>query len=254
LAIDPNLKLSRTASAEDMPNGKQTILLLGQPPEVRSFLRDILALRGYQVLEAVNVEHAEIVIQHLQRQVDLVLVHAVTPESEVFSATEWRRRQPTTPTLVLPESYPSTKTSEEELLLRVSLAIEAAHPRSSILIVDDDETGRRIIAEVLATAGYEVAEAANGREALKLLAERPTDLLLTEIVMPEREGLQLIQDVRKLHPETRIVAMSGNLRAGNYLSIARVLGASQTLRKPLAVSELLRSLRVVASGRENDEG
>jgi CheY-like chemotaxis protein len=237
-----------------MPHGQQMILLLGQPPEARSFLRDILALSGYQVLEAVNVEHAAIIIQHLQGRVDLVLVHSATPESDAFSVAEWRRRHPTTPTLVLPELYLSTNNSGEEMLLRVRLAIEAAHPRRSILIVDDDETGRRIIAEVLDAAGYEVVQAANGREALELLAKRPTDLLLTEIVMPEREGLQLIQEVRKLHPETRIVAMSGNRRAGNYLSVARVLGASETLRKPLTVSELLRSLRAAASGSENNDG
>jgi YesN/AraC family two-component response regulator len=101
--------------------------------------------------------------------------------------------------------------------------------------------------DLLKTAGYQVAQAGNGREALALIANEPPDLLLTDIVMPEKDGLELIQDVRKLQLKTTIVAMSGAARAHGYLSIARLLGAKCTLRKPVAFDHLLNTLRAASS-------
>jgi len=131
----------------------------------------------------------------------------------------------------------------EETVLKARLALEAAHPPRTIMVADWDTSERRMLADLLETAGYRVLQAANGMEALTLLAGNAPDLLLTDIVMPEKDGLELIQDVRKNHSKTTIIAMSGTARADDYLSVARLLGAKRTLKKPLVVDQLLASLR-----------
>jgi DNA-binding NtrC family response regulator len=114
-----------------------------------------------------------------------------------------------------------------------------------ILIVDDDESMRRMIAEVLSAAGYAVSEASTGKQALRLLTEQDIQLVLTELVMPETEGLQLIQQMHKAEPDVRVIAMSGSPRAATYLSVARALGARAALHKPLPVDQLLQTIHEV---------
>ena len=97
---------------------------------------------------------------------------------------------------------------------------------SRILIVDDDTILRSTLASSLANAGHVAIEAADGREALRLLHAQPVDLVLTDIVMPEQEGLETIIALRRDRPGLPVVAMSGiNERAPIYLELARKLGA-----------------------------
>jgi DNA-binding response OmpR family regulator len=121
----------------------------------------------------------------------------------------------------------------------------APRQKTSVLIVDDDESLRRIVAALLEAAGFEVTQASNGREVLSRAGGLDADVVLTEIVMPEVEGLQLIRELLELNPRLNIIAMSGAERAQNYLAVARSLGAKATLRKPLHGEELLRILRQV---------
>lgn len=112
----------------------------------------------------------------------------------------------------------------------------------TVLIVDNDESTRRTVANVLKEAGYDVLEAVNGRGALHALAEREAQLVITELVLPEMDGMQLLTQLRKLHPEVKLIAMSGASRAVTYLSVARHLGASRVLRKPFEMDELLQAV------------
>jgi DNA-binding NtrC family response regulator len=111
------------------------------------------------------------------------------------------------------------------------------------MVVDEDESERKFIADLLETAGHRVTQASNGKQALALLVNDPPDVLLTDIVMSEKDGLELIQDVRRHHSKTIIIAMSGTVRADGYPSITRLLGAKYILKKPLSVDQLLRTLR-----------
>ena len=113
-----------------------------------------------------------------------------------------------------------------------------------ILVVDDDEQVRRLASAYLSAAGHEVRQASHGKEALSVLDEWPPDLLLTDIVMPEMEGLQLIRLVRRLHPAVRIIAMSGGAveNAGLYLKTAGRFGADAMLNKPFRLADLLRAV------------
>jgi DNA-binding NtrC family response regulator len=110
-----------------------------------------------------------------------------------------------------------------------------------ILIVDDDATLRRLLGQTLTEQGYEIQSADNGAVALRLLREQPVDLLITDIIMPDVEGLETIVTCRKEHPALKILAISGGgrLSAADYLPVARGLGATETLAKPFSVEQLL---------------
>jgi DNA-binding response OmpR family regulator len=109
-----------------------------------------------------------------------------------------------------------------------------------ILIIDDDEDIREILASVLGRLGHEVREAGDGAAGLKLYRQSPVDLVITDLVMPEKEGLSTIMDLRKLAPQARIIAISGGLAHDPklYLHMAEKLGADRILRKPFHLPEL----------------
>jgi DNA-binding NtrC family response regulator len=110
-----------------------------------------------------------------------------------------------------------------------------------ILIVDDDQSVCRLLAAILEDSGYTTAQAPNGREAMALLESRPFDLVITDLVMPEQEGIETIKLLRRDFPELKVIAMSGAF-GGDYLRIAGYLGAHQTLQKPISVDALLRAV------------
>lgn len=111
----------------------------------------------------------------------------------------------------------------------------------SILIADDDDAVRQIMRISLQQAGYDVCEAANGAEAIRALRTTPFDLIITDILMPEQDGLETIMHVRRQNPNLKVLAISG---ADNTLFLANAagLGATQILRKPFQVSALLAAV------------
>jgi DNA-binding response OmpR family regulator len=109
-----------------------------------------------------------------------------------------------------------------------------------ILLIDDDELFRPMLRENLEEMGYMVTEARNGKEGLDKYASAPTDLVLTDLIMPEKEGIETIIELRKKWPGVKIIAMSGGGRvsAANYLKTAQRLGAECILSKPFSIDEL----------------
>ncbi len=85
--------------------------------------------------------------------------------------------------------------------------------------------------------------ASNGREGLRLHQTSTADLVITDVLMPEQDGLDVTMALRRHSPETRIVAISGGTAEFDYLDVAKELGAHRTLRKPLIVSDLLETIR-----------
>lgn len=110
-----------------------------------------------------------------------------------------------------------------------------------ILLVDDDAALRRTLRAMLERAGYAVVEAGDGDQAMaSFTADRP-DLVLTDIIMPNREGVETIRDLRAHDPSVPIIAMSGGGQTGGdlFLKIAGRLGAAATLAKPIRQATLL---------------
>ncbi len=112
----------------------------------------------------------------------------------------------------------------------------------SIIVVDDDDTVRRVLRRMLESAGYEVREASNGRRAVAEFHQRPADLLITDIFMPEQEGMETISALRRERPDLKIIAISG-VAGDHYLRMAKLLGARATLQKPLRLATVLDTVR-----------
>jgi len=115
----------------------------------------------------------------------------------------------------------------------------------SVLIADDDASLRSALKLALEANGYEVRLAANGGEALKLQRKAPSDVLITDLFMPESDGFEAIDGFRKGFPGTKIIAMSGEGKRAKheYLPAAALIGVEATLKKPFQVAALLQVLR-----------
>ena len=126
-----------------------------------------------------------------------------------------------------------------------------AHPIAHLrrlLVVDDNEDMRQSMKRLLEHFGYEVRVAENGRHAMEVQQRSPSDVLISDIFMPDTDGLETIKQFRDSFPATRIIAMSGggaSLEA-DYLSTAAVVGADAILRKPFSKESLLKALEGLA--------
>jgi CheY-like chemotaxis protein len=114
-----------------------------------------------------------------------------------------------------------------------------------VLVIDDESQMRQLLCEALERRGDTVDQAANGREALQRLAECQPDLVITDLVMPEMEGIETIQALRRKCPGIPIIAISGGGRVNpeGYLSMAGQIGANRTLAKPFQLKEILAAVR-----------
>lgn len=113
-----------------------------------------------------------------------------------------------------------------------------------IILVDDDDAVRVALRSVLEPRGYQVFEAENGAKALSLPELATASLVITDIVMPDFEGTELIMRLRRERPDLKILALSGSPHAipSQYLDVARKLGASATLLKPIGSRDLLEAV------------
>jgi len=113
--------------------------------------------------------------------------------------------------------------------------------KSKILIVDDNPGFLELLEEFLCNEGYNVLTSSNGKDAHDKFSEFNPDIVLTDIVMPEFDGIELLMGLRKINPEIIIIAMSGGNKghADSYLRMAEKLGANVILNKPFELSELL---------------
>jgi CheY-like chemotaxis protein len=117
----------------------------------------------------------------------------------------------------------------------------AGTPRS-ILIVDDEPEVLNLLRFVLEGEGYEIRSAQNGKQAIAQLKQASVGIVLTDLAMPEQDGIETILAIRKQYPDLKVVAMSGTF-ADSVLDAARHLGADAVLAKPIEVDELLRTLQ-----------
>lgn len=114
-----------------------------------------------------------------------------------------------------------------------------------ILIIDDDMQFRTTMGKILEAAHYEVVLAEDGNEGIQKQYAEPMDLIITDLFMPEREGLETIQQLRKDFPEVPIIAISGGDMSGTMLIIADKLGADKVLQKPFDAEILVKAVQEV---------
>jgi CheY-like chemotaxis protein len=117
-----------------------------------------------------------------------------------------------------------------------------------ILLVDDDELFRPMVEDALAHLGHQVVIARSGQEALTRYAEQPVDVVITDIVMPDKDGLETIRELRQITPGLSVIAMSGGGRgsANDYLHCAKCFGATALLEKPFSIQDLVGVIDAIA--------
>ena len=122
-----------------------------------------------------------------------------------------------------------------------------AQSQTSVLVIDDEQLIRLQIRSALELEGFVVHEAANGSEGLSRMAATHSDVVITDILMPDKEGIETILELRQLYPTVKIIAISGGGRTGNkdFLHTAKHLGADRILAKPFGLADLLNLVREV---------
>jgi DNA-binding NtrC family response regulator len=125
-----------------------------------------------------------------------------------------------------------------------------------ILIIDDDHHILLMVKKMLERAGYEVDLASNGEQGLELFKKIRADLVITDIIMPEKEGLETIREMKKMQSDLKIIAMSGGgkISADNYLETARIFGASMVLEKPFSQNTMVDAVNQLLKGSEQEQG
>ena len=119
-----------------------------------------------------------------------------------------------------------------------------------ILIIDDDDQFRAMLRKMLERAGYnDIEDTAEGKVGVKLFRQNPFDLVVTDIVIPDKEGIEIIIELNRDYPGIKIIAISGGGKIGpeSYLEMAKSLGASITLEKPFGQSDLIDAVKELLS-------
>lgn len=119
---------------------------------------------------------------------------------------------------------------------------------SRVLIIDDDAAMRDVLRQTFERAGFDVDVAADGNEGIAHFRAHPADVVVTDIIMPDREGIETMIEIKGIDPAAKVIAISGGGRTGasDFLTLAKQLGAEEVFAKPLDRKELVASVRRLA--------
>ena len=258
----------RDAGVEDEPPGRgERILAVDDDPMLTRMLHAQLQSLGYHVQSTSSSQEALAIFQAAPETFDLVITDQTMPEMTGEQLTQSLRQiRPDIP-IILCTGFSHIINAESaraigvdafciKPLMRQNLsrtiqqavahrAAIAAAAGVCILLIDDDEQFRLMLRYMLESAGYTVVETANGRDGVCRYRQTPTDVVITDLIMPEQEGAETIEILRRDKPEAKIIAISGGPRGGKMdcLEMAKHLGAQRILRKPFEREELLQALR-----------
>jgi DNA-binding NtrC family response regulator len=123
---------------------------------------------------------------------------------------------------------------------RRGVAMSSSKP--IVLVIDDDDQVRKLLVQQLKLAEFAVLSARDGDQGIEMLSRNKVDLILVDIVMPGKDGVQTITNVRITHPDLRIIAMSGDIDSALYLKAAERLGVRVRLQKPFTMDQMLKAI------------
>lgn len=120
-----------------------------------------------------------------------------------------------------------------------------------ICVIDDDPRIREAVCDILGRAGFETVQACDGEAGLEVVERDHPHVVVTDIIMPNREGIETIQMLKEKHPDVRVLAISGSYSPGSvdFLEMAQCLGADDCLAKPFKPAELLSRVSTLAASR-----
>jgi CheY-like chemotaxis protein len=241
----------------------ETILLVEDEDDVRRVIANTLRRYGYDAIECGDGEEALAAAGRRDARIDVLLTDVIMkglkgPEL----AARVRALRPGIKVLYMsghPESVIGDQRAADEgaLFLQKPFGPEqlttvlrrllgSSGKKTRVLLVDDDHAVRRLLRRVLTSGGYDVTEACDGKQATTAVQQQAFDLVITDLVMPEQEGLETITQIRKRFPAMKIIAVSGAF-GGRFLQVGERLGANATLAKPVLPQDLLATVeRVIA--------
>lgn len=125
---------------------------------------------------------------------------------------------------------------------------------SGILIIEDDNELREMLKVALQRRNYIIMEAENGKEAISHFKPSVTDLVITDLIMPEEDGLKVVIKLREIKPAVKIIAISGGGKAGpgSYLNLAKALGADAIFSKPFSVHDMISKIKLLLDDEHPD--
>lgn len=230
--------------------------------QLRKMAGRVLRNYGYRVLEAANPGEALLHCEGYAGPIHLLLTDVVMPG---MTGPELAvRLKPLRPAMVvvfmsgyserviaghlkLAGMYLPKPFSPEALATTARTALGPPRPASAILVVDDEPGIRKLLRNVLTGVSYQVLEAENGKEAIQQVEASEIDLVIMDLAMPEQEGIETIQILRRARPRLNIIAMSG-VFTGSMLRAAEHLGAQASIAKPIQPDELLAAVARVMAG------
>ncbi len=252
-------------AAEGSAPGNATLLVVEDQADVRRLALSILNHQGYQLLEAENADRALEVSGNHAGVIDLLVTDVVMPGKTGRELAERLIVQrpgirvlyisgysgdaiagqgcldPGTEYLPKPFTPEQLSSKVREVLRRPTGGDR------TILVIDDDVAVSGLLQRILSGAGYRVLVAADGKRGMAVLKRQAVDLVITDLVMPEQEGLETVTQLHAQRPKLPVIAISGAF-GGSFLKAAGMLGASATLAKPIAPDALLRAVKELVGG------
>jgi PAS domain S-box-containing protein len=240
-----------------------TILVVEDQQDVRKLAVNILQQSGYHLLEAANGDEALGMCEAYSGPIDLLVTDVVMPgmtgrelagllvqsrpRVKVIYMSGYSSDVIGKQGVIAPDvDYLPKPFTPAELSSKVREVLGGAK-RPAILMVDDDVAVVAAVARSLQNAGYRVVAARDGKKALQLVEQNVIRLVITDLVMPEMEGLEEIQVLRQRYPDLPVIAISGAFD-GHFLKTATLLGALRTMQKPIDATELLKAVEELLPG------
>ena len=248
--------------------GSETILLVEDEEMVRSLACEVLRKRGYTVLESADCDEALRIAQQYDGAIHLVLTDVVMPQMSGQRLAEEVRLYRESIKILFMSGYTENavqsrgvlspgagfleKPFSAEGLIRMVRQTLAAPKQlepektATVLVIDDDEEVKKLISALLQQAGYKVVPAADAMDAGRLLEMVAVDLVITDVLLPYKDGIDFAAELRRTFPELKIIAMSGDPQALRYASTAQWF--DDVLTKPPSREQLLLAVKAVLRG------
>jgi CheY-like chemotaxis protein len=243
----------------DAARGEETLLVVEDQADVRRMALAILKAHGYRLLEAGNAEQALALSAAHSGKIDLLITDVIMPGLNGRQLADRLAKERPGLKVLYTSGYTADVITQQgtlepgmeylpkpfgaaQLSAKVREVLGSGRAQFRLLVIDDDPAVRGFLRTILTGAGYLVTEAGDGKIGLKEIARQAINLVITDLVMPEREGLETLQYLRAERPELPVIVISGAF-GGSFLKTARRFGAAATLPKPIDKDELLRAVR-----------
>ena len=238
--------------------GTETILIVEDDEDLRELMREILKPAGYRILVANEGSQALRITDEHDGAIHLLVTDVAMPamrgtdlasrmaakRADIrvlyisgYSAQQIIREDPS----MAGRAYLQKPFTGDALLQSIREVLDVP-VEATILVADDDPGIRKLLEGVLHSSGYRVLEASDGRQAVEHLGNNQVDLLITDLLMPDQEGIETIRAVRKRFPGLKIIAMSGGF-GEQFLNIAKLMGADRMIRKPFETQAIREAIR-----------